>query len=245
MKNDMVPPSSGSSPGSSAQTAAKSGADSENAAAKEEVQTIDLKNRYLALLLAWLIPGLGHLYQGRTAKAVFFGVPILLLLILGIRAGTYYPTLPNGEQGPPRWASCVYCDFPSDAGRGIQKLAAGRLYFIPQAACGIAAIPACLQTSRFNSGKPLLFNGAFAPPTRANLGTVYTASVTNPQLKNPTFDDLVLTLGGWFDLGTIYVAVAGLLNILAMFDAFAGPVIDVTGKEEGSEKQSDENEEKA
>ena len=240
MKNDMVPPSSGSSPGSSAQTSAKSGAD-----AKEEALTIDLKNRYLALLLAWLIPGLGHLYQGRAAKAVIFGVPILLLLILGIRAGTYYPTLPNGERGPARWASCVYCDFPSDAGRGIQKLAAGRLYFIPQAACGIAAIPACLQTSRFKSGKPLLFPGAVAPPTRATLGTVYTSYVANPQLKNPTFDDLVLTLGGWFDLGTIYVAVAGLLNILAMFDAFAGPVISVAEKEEESEKQSEENEEEA
>ncbi|MBO7679773.1 MAG: hypothetical protein J6S75_08905, partial [Thermoguttaceae bacterium] len=198
MKNDMVPPSSGSS----GQTSAQSGADGRDAAATEEILTIDLKNRYLALLLAWLIPGLGHLYQGRIAKAVLFGVPIILLLILGIRAGTYYPTLPNGERGTARWASCVYCDFPSDAGRGIQKLAAGRLYFIPQAACGIVAIPACLQTSRFKSGKPLLFNGAFAPPTRANLGTVYTSSAVNPQLRNPTFDDLVLTLGGWFDLGT-------------------------------------------
>ena len=31
---------------------------------------VPLKNRYLAGLLAWMVPGLGHWYQGRRAKAV-------------------------------------------------------------------------------------------------------------------------------------------------------------------------------
>ncbi len=41
-------------------------------------QIVDLRNRYLAALLAWLIPGAGHLYQGRRTKGQLFFVCILL-----------------------------------------------------------------------------------------------------------------------------------------------------------------------
>ena len=36
-----------------------------------------------------------------------------------------------------------------------------------------------------------------------------------------------------FDIGTLYTMVAGLLNILAIWDAYAGPVITEPGKERG------------
>lgn len=229
-----------SSPDSSSNPSPRVDTDGKNTAAEKEVLTINLKNRYIALLLAWLVPGLGHLYQGRITKAIIFGVPILLLLFLGFHTGTYYPVFPDGEKGPARYASCVYCDFPSGTGGLFQKLAAGRLYFIPQAACAVAALPACLQTSRFNSDKPLLFNGAFAPPARDQLGKEYTSTAKNPQLKNPSFDDIILALGGWFDIGTIYVAVAGLLNVLAMFDAFAGPVLSAAPERKSDEEETEE-----
>ena len=35
---------------------------------------LDLKNPYVAALLAWIIPGMGHFYQGRTAKANLFAI---------------------------------------------------------------------------------------------------------------------------------------------------------------------------
>ena len=35
---------------------------------------IDLKEPWLAALLAWLVPGLGHIYQGRTGKGILFFV---------------------------------------------------------------------------------------------------------------------------------------------------------------------------
>jgi ABC-type sugar transport system permease subunit len=38
---------------------------------------INLKDPRVAALLAWLVPGLGHFYQGRTAKGVLFSVCIL------------------------------------------------------------------------------------------------------------------------------------------------------------------------
>ena len=39
-------------------------------------ERIDLRNRPLAALLAWLVPGAGHFYQGRHAKGVLFLVCI-------------------------------------------------------------------------------------------------------------------------------------------------------------------------
>ena len=31
-------------------------------------------------------------------------------------------------------------------------------------------------------------------------------------------------LGRWFELGTLYTMLAGMLNVLAVYDAFAGPL---------------------
>jgi TM2 domain-containing membrane protein YozV len=38
----------------------------------------------IAPILAWLVPGLGHVYLGRRAKAALFGVTILAVFVAGI-----------------------------------------------------------------------------------------------------------------------------------------------------------------
>lgn len=47
-------------------------------------ETIDLKEPGLAAFLAWLVPGLGHWYQGRTAKAILYFVCIMGLFGYGV-----------------------------------------------------------------------------------------------------------------------------------------------------------------
>ena len=47
-------------------------------------EVIDLKDPAVAAFLAWLIPGLGHLYQGRTAKGVLYMVCILSTFFFGL-----------------------------------------------------------------------------------------------------------------------------------------------------------------
>ena len=42
---------------------------------------IDLKNQTLAAALAWLLPGLGHFYQGRTVKGIIFAAGIIGLFV--------------------------------------------------------------------------------------------------------------------------------------------------------------------
>ena len=48
---------------------------------------IDLKDPRLAAFLAWLVPGLGHIYQGRTGKGVLFFVCIVGTFFYGMYIG--------------------------------------------------------------------------------------------------------------------------------------------------------------
>jgi len=50
-------------------------------------------NPYLIFFLSWLVPGLGHLLQKKTAKAAVFFLGIVSLLVMGIvMKGKFYDT---------------------------------------------------------------------------------------------------------------------------------------------------------
>ena len=50
---------------------------------------VELKNRYLALLLAWMVPGLGHVYQGRVRKGALYFTCIVSLFLVGLTLGNW------------------------------------------------------------------------------------------------------------------------------------------------------------
>ena len=152
---------------------------------------IDLKNRYVAAVLAALFPAAGHFYQGRKNKAYLFAVCILSLFILGMVVG----------RGRVVYASWSGDDF--------------RVQYPAQAFIGLPAAPALLQAWVAKSDPERRFLGGFmaAPPI------------------DPVRGDNHKALSQWhseasagFELGTLYTAVAGLLNLLVIFDAFAGPM---------------------
>ncbi len=162
---------------------------------EEENVTIDLKDRTLAALLAWLIPGLGHFYQGRTAKAVLLFVCIMATFSYGCYLGG------NDKVG---YARVVYVSFrPGDR----------RWHYLCQIGVGLPALPALVQAARVRQGYApwTLF---MAPPRLAE-----------DSLDPPTLDRLNYELNVYFDLGTIFTMIAGLLNILAIYDAYGGPVL--------------------
>ncbi|GIW93981.1 MAG: hypothetical protein KatS3mg110_2022 [Pirellulaceae bacterium] len=89
-----------------------------------------------------------------------------------------------------------------------------RWQYFCQLGVGLPALPALVQTYRvFKLNKPPLFGDFMAPP--------------HPVI--PNFDDQLAewhrTYHQFFELGTLYTMVAGLLNILAIYDAYAGPFI--------------------
>jgi len=52
--------------------------------------------------LAWAVPGLGHLAQGRVAKGLYFGVQILVVFGLGLWLGE------GGSVSSLRWPYHIY-----------------------------------------------------------------------------------------------------------------------------------------
>jgi hypothetical protein len=117
------------------------------------VLVLQNRRRGVAVILAWIFPGLGHLYLGLKTRGLFLGGIILALFFAG----------------------GVMCDF-----RNIEPL---RRHDVWALAHFFAGLPAAA-----------------------------TAFVTRHLLieqRRP-----------YYDIGCLYSAVAGLLNLLAMLDAF-------------------------
>lgn len=178
-------------------------------------QAIDLRDPWVAAFLAWLFPGLGHFYQGRVAKGILFSVTIMTIFIWGVVLGG------SRELG---WGRAVYFSMrPGDR----------RLPFFCQVWIGLPVFPAIIQAMRINAGKDPLWNYFMAPPL---LGP----ERDDPQDLHPpyTLDTIHKRLHRYFDLGTVYTMIAGLLNILVIYDAWGGPVA-MTEEEAESEASSE------
>jgi hypothetical protein len=204
------------------------------AVSPDDGSAIDLRNPLLAAVLGWLVPGLGHLYQGRVFKGRLFLATILGTFLLGWWIGA-------GRVVFHEWR-------PADK----------RLAFVGQAGIGLAAIPAFIQSRLLNgpARQPFGCSQWFAPPVRngqyvsaryaARLVASEPAIVADdffdrPPLKQFRGDELAIwqyQLGRAFDIGTLYTMLAGMLNILVVFDAWAGPM----GPGESKKKQSDDAE---
>ncbi len=188
----------------------------------EQEITVDLKNPALAGVLAWLVPGLGHFYQGRTAKGIVFCVCILSTFGYGVYLGG------SSEHG---WGRVVYASW-----RPGQR----RLPFLCQIGVGLPAMPALLEAQRAADGRKPLFGGFMAPPKP--LGDPNAGRRLGALREQPTLDKLHRDLHRYFDVGTAYTMIAGLLNILAIYDACCGPVIAENRKDEEEEQSEDSSE---
>lgn len=153
---------------------------------------IDLRDPLVAAVLAWLWPGLGHLYQGRIGKGL-----LLMVCIVGLFA---YGLLALGD------GKAVFAAWRPDY---------RRLPYLAQVGVGLPALPALVQAGRVRAGKAPLFGGVMAPPVLPG------DRGRDPEAE--TLDDLNKRLHRYFELGTVYTMAAGLLNLLAIYDAWGGP----------------------
>ncbi len=146
-------------------------------------EELNLRNRYVAAFLAWMIPGAGHYYQRRYLKSGLFFVCILSSFLIGMFVA-------DGK--------CVYASWD-----GTER----RWQFVLQAGIGLPVLPAAIEGWRGKKERNKLFGGFMtAPRSSADL------------------DDWNFVTAAGFDMGTLYTMVAGLLNILVIFDAYAGPL---------------------
>lgn len=211
-----------------------------------EVITVSLRDPRWAALLGWLWPGAGHIYQRRYAKGILFMICILSTFFFGLMMG----------RGRVVYASSRPNDF--------------RWHYFCQLGVGLPAFPALLQAyATQNGGTPWfqlcrrypagtftadgLREYAIIPPSDTNfsgkpLVDGFMAPPAGPVTleRNDVLGMWHLELGHWFEMGTLYTMVAGLLNLLAVYDAFAGPMIitpEMRRKlEEKKKKQTDSSE---
>jgi hypothetical protein len=194
---------------------------------------IPLRNPGVAAVLSWLVPGLGQLYQGRRAKGRMFMAALVAILVAGLWIG-------GGR--------VAYCQW---------RPGARRIDFLGQAGIGAVAIPAVIQSwTLAASGRPLLPGGWFAPPLVPNqpVSAAYAAALERNEPGMTFFRDArdgtlrsqadelsvwYLGLGRFFDIGTLYVTIAGLLNLLVVYDAWAGPLRETERDEAGDESDRD------
>jgi hypothetical protein len=186
-----------------------------------EGETINLRNRALAAFLAWLWPGAGHLYQKRYFKGWLMMVCVLTTFYVGLSIGG----------GRVVYASLI----PQDR----------RWHFIFQGTLGLPTLPAWIQLKYLRdhtdaSGrtdftfKPL-WGGYMAPPPRPVR-----------EGANDTLAHWHEETGAGFELGSWYTVIAGLLNLLAIFDAYGGPLnIAISGRRvaPSDEEEGDEEDE--
>jgi hypothetical protein len=179
-------------------------------AADESVVEIDLKDPRLAAFLAWLVPGLGHIYQGRTGKGVLFFVCIIGTFFYGWYVG--------GER-------VVYA---STANVFSMQFLQDRWQYVCQVGAGLPALPALIERQRVREGKAPLFGELMRPPIPKPCTSRDQTVPDDPNhfVEHP--DELAkwnYDLGDFFEIGTVFTVIAGLLNILAIYDAYGGPLI--------------------
>ena len=155
---------------------------------------IDLRNPFLAGLLAWLVPGLGHYYQKRYHKALIFFLCIVPTFVAGCALAS------SAEDGIAR---NVYWSWRWRAGDM-------RYWWLAQAPLAIAAVPSWIQANYIHS-PPF---GSFMTPPRLQRGD---------KTGFPPVVDVLRQKMPYFELGTYFTVVAGLLNLLVIFDAIDGP----------------------
>jgi hypothetical protein len=180
----------------------------------ETALEINLKDPRLAAFLAWLVPGLGHIYQGRTGKGVLFFACIVGTFLYGLYIG-------DGR--------VVYASTADVFSRQFLE----RWQYLCQVGVGLPALPALVQRERMQQRKePLVADWFMRPPHKnppPDLPEGFQSldqSDRRRRVQHP--DELAkwnYDLGEYFEIGTVFTVIAGLLNILAIYDAYGGPLI--------------------
>jgi hypothetical protein len=159
---------------------------------------------FFAGFLSYLVPGLGQISQGRIGKGVLFMVCLLSLFHVGEAMGNwqnvYVPNAPvtdgNGHVvGKQR-------------GNPLYNIVNYRWHFAGQVWIGAAAWPAIWQ-----------YYGGSVPSEE-------TSHFLHNYQKEPSVDAVnafLVNSDKTPDLGWIYTVIAGMLNVLVIYDAYAGP----------------------
>jgi hypothetical protein len=176
------------------------------------------KYDWLAAFLSYLIPGLGQITQRRYAKGVIYFVCLYGMFFYGMALGDWKNVFLADASNQTAVIKLpgigVLSGFPRDL--------VYRKEFAGQFCIGIAAWPAVIQYLTTEpippSGSPM-DNTEWQAQPRPILGHMM------QPVAEATLNKLQADGSRMYDLGWVLTIVAGVLNILAVYDALAGPMV--------------------
>ncbi len=169
----------------------------------------------VAAFLSYLVPGLGQIVQGRVGKGLMFMVCLLGMFTAGQALGdwqnVYLPDVARGGDNP----GIPFENNPMRLPKLLHPLANlyHRWHFAGQFWIGVAAWPALWQYNKLpapaEQTSPFWHNFQKGPRSENELNEYLTNSDKTP------------------DVAWVYTVIAGVLNILVIYDAYAGPAFGV------------------
>ncbi len=170
---------------------------------------------WLAAFLSYLLPGLGQIVQGRVGKGVLYFLCLYGLFFYGLSMGSW-KNVWLGDYSHQADVHIVGRKLP-----GFVKDLSYRREFAGQFWIGIAAWPALLQ---YQTTEPVpksddMAKESWQPKSNALFGA-YMQVPPEPELNKLQRDG-----DKRWDLGWVFTVIAGVLNILVIYDALAGPVV--------------------
>jgi hypothetical protein len=185
--------------------------------------------RGLAALLGFAVPGLGHILQGlvgqnrgRLAKGLLFFVVLNGMFLFGMSLGqwrnVYLPQYQAGQRADRKvtWF-----------GKPMPNLVADlytRLQYVGQFWIGMPAWPAL-----WNYYMP---DAAVLEPWYESPGAIKKDEQDSQELRKRKLEesdraasDMQFQMDKTYDIGWVYTVIAGVLNLLVIYDAWAGSVI--------------------
>ena len=160
---------------------------------------------YLAIILAWAVPGLGHFLVGEKGRGLLFAIVIHGLFALGMLIGGIRAINPPDQ---PIWTYTQYL-------AGWPMLVAGRVEkdWMPQGDQHGSKFDQLVQ--EYESERPTPADDSQIPQRKAyaqKMFEKYPILTYHPKVQ---------------DVGSVYCGIAGMLNLLVMFDV----LLRVTGTE--------------
>jgi TM2 domain-containing membrane protein YozV len=156
-----------------------------------------------AAVLSYVIPGLGQIYQGRVGKGLLFCVSLYVLFFYGMYLG--------------RWSNVFLGDtaarFPAWKLPALLNNLYNRPHFAGQFWMGAVSWPAIYH---YNTNPPNQPRGPI--DTFDDFIKKFQAAPDESELNTLQRDS-----DKRWDLGWVYTVIAGVLNVLVIYDALAGP----------------------
>lgn len=158
-----------------------------------------------AAVAAWLVPGLGHIVLGQHRRGIVLGIAIGALWLAGLLIGGISVIDKQARDEPPQHVQDQF-----DRGDRVPGYTPGRSWWY----WGQAMIAPSIIIERVRNSMAVNYSAELGAPQEPNpRGRL--VPPTDPSTPPPPYEP---SFGRVAEQGTLYTALAGMLNLLAMID---------------------------